>query len=240
MLGAITFLTVFGPRQTSQQPGSSGFAWFWLVGASIGSAVAGVWWSLSMVASPPVAALVAVLVDMSVTGMLHLDGLADSADGLLAPMKRHRRLEVMRKPDVGAFGVCALVMGLLGRWVALSGGGFNPLVIVGVWSMSRSLAATVPGFVRYARPDGGLASAFLPGATRWLVIGLIPGMIMTVVAEPLAGGLATGALMVGAMLVVALARRQIGGFTGDVLGAVIVVAETVALIVAASITGTGS
>jgi len=237
VIGALTFLTVLGPRRHSQQPGSSGFAWFWLVGGGIGFILAGVWLALSAVAGPGVAALIVVTVDLALTGMLHFDGLADSADGLIAPMDRQRRLEIMRKPDIGAFGVCVLVICLMGRWVGLQEGGFNPLILVAVWSMSRAIAATIPGFVSYARSDGGLASAFLPGATRWLGLSLIPAIVLALATNPIVGAVSIVALMAGALSVLVLARHQIGGFTGDVLGAVIVVSETAALLAAAGASG---
>ena len=69
---------------------------------------------------PAVAGGLAVAADLALTGMLHLDGLADSADGLLPPLPRDRRLAVMRSPDVGAFGVAAVVSAIGLRWAALA------------------------------------------------------------------------------------------------------------------------
>jgi len=220
---ALAFLTPFvrgGP------PDAATFDWFPVAGAAIGLALGAVWWLADRAWYPEVVAAVVVAADLALTGLLHLDGLADSADGLLPHLQRERRLEVMAAPDVGAFGVGVSAAALLLRWSTLAALKPDPALLAGLWCGSRTLMATVARTVPYAR-ERGLATAFLGGGGTWLV-----AVAGTGIAAALAGWAAAGVL--AGLAVVALARRRIGGFTGDVLGAAGVVGETVGLLVAAA------
>jgi len=166
--------------------------------------------------------------------LLHVDGLADSADGLLPHLDRARRLEVMAAPDVGAFGVAAVVAVLLLRWAALATTAPSPLLLGGLWCASRTAMAVTARTVPYARP-GGLASAFLGGRTlSTALIGAVLATGLAFAGPGVAGIAAVAGVVAGAAGVVALARRRIGGFTGDVLGASGMVGETAGLVVAAA------
>jgi adenosylcobinamide-GDP ribazoletransferase len=204
----------------------------------------------------PVAAAVVVAADLGLTGMLHFDGLVDSADGLLAPMEPARRLSVMADPGVGAFGLAAGGTVLLIRWVALSALRPGILLLAGLWCLSRTTMALIARSQPYARGESGLVRAFQEPSTQdpsawdptaptvrrggggWHPVWLGAGVISA--GALLAGwrvvpGLASGAAaLVAAGAVAALARRRIGGFTGDVLGASGVLAETAGLLVAAA------
>ncbi|MDQ6928955.1 MAG: adenosylcobinamide-GDP ribazoletransferase, partial [Actinomycetota bacterium] len=115
MRRAMSFLTPLGGPST---PSPAAVAWFPVVGVVLGLALSGIWW-LGFEAWPaPVAAALVVAADLALTGMLHLDGLVDAADGLLPPLDRQRRLDVMADPAAGAFGVGAAVSVLLLRWAA--------------------------------------------------------------------------------------------------------------------------
>lgn len=221
---ALSFLTPVGGAAT---PSPKALPWFPVVGAAIGAALGGIWWVAGELWPPAVAAAVVVVADLVLTGLLHLDGLADSADGLLPHLPSHRRLEVMAAPDVGAFGVGVAGAALLLRWSALAVLKPDPALLAGLWCGSRTLMATVATTVPYAREEG-LATAFLGGAWTWPVA-IAGAVIAGVLARVAAVGVLAG------LLVVALAKRRIGGFTGDVLGAAGVVGETAGLLVAAAI-----
>jgi adenosylcobinamide-GDP ribazoletransferase len=232
--GAVGFLTVAGGATT---PTPSALAWFPVVGAATGAAVGGVWWLAGRVWPVSVAAALAVAADLALTGLLHVDGLCDSADGLLAPMDRARRLEVMAAPDVGAFGVAVCAIVLLLRWVALASLRPSVLLIAALWAVSRTAMGAVARWVPYARP-GGLAESFR-GAGRgalasWLplVAGILGALALAVAWKAVAGSVSVVAAVAATSLVVTLAWRRLGGFTGDVLGAAGVVGETVGLVVA--------
>lgn len=246
MGAAFAFLTVFG---RGESPTPRALRWFPLVGAVIGTLVGVVWWGLEAWLSPAVVAALVVAADAALTGLLHYDGLADSGDGLLPPFERERRLAVMRAPDVGAFGAVTLIVVLLARWSAVASfvpGAGAMLVTAALWATSRTVMAVVTFVVPYARAQetGGIATAFMasdagrsgrpPG---WLALALTLAVVVGALGSSLTdqGALAGGTAVVAAMAagwgVVIFARRRLGGFTGDVLGAVGVIAETVGLIV---------
>ena len=231
MREAFAFLTVVG-RSTTPTPRA--LRWFPVVGIVLGAAVGGSWWLFTKMFPPTVAAALAIGVDLALTGMLHFDGLVDSADGLLPHLPRDRRLEVMRTPDAGAFGMGAAVLVLLVRVACLASMTPEVMVVIGVWCISRAIVAVAPARLRYAR-DSGLATAFTGGNGGWVpLIALVPATIVTAIAIGWPGIATTAATIIACVAVLAFARRRIGGFTGDVLGASILVGETAGLVIASA------
>jgi adenosylcobinamide-GDP ribazoletransferase len=230
VVSALAFLTIVGP---ARPPDRTTLRWFPLVGAALGGVLGGTWWAARELFPPGVAAIVVVLADLTLTGMLHFDGLADTADGLLPHLDRERRLEVMRRPDVGAFALAVVPTVLLTRWVALAEQPVEPWALVGLWTLSRTVMAAAPAWLPYAR-DSGLASPFLDGAHRWILLGVLPATGALVLAASGRGALAATGAAVAAVAVLGLARRRLGGFTGDVLGAAAVLAETTGLVILAA------
>jgi adenosylcobinamide-GDP ribazoletransferase len=235
---AIAFLTPFGGART---PAPRALDWFPIVGAAIGLALGAVWWAADRLWPPLVTAALVVAADLAVTGMLHIDGLADAGDGLIAPMDRTRRLAAMADPATGAFGVATVAVVLLLRVTALSVIAPAPLLLAAIWCASRTAMAVIARTLPYARANG-LASAFLGGGAGPLPVALFGTLLASVLA--IAGGghlasrsvavLAVGACLATGGLVAALAHRRVGGFTGDILGAAGVLGETVALLVVAA------
>lgn len=231
MRAALGFLTVVGGAAPPDRRAS---AWFGAVGALVGLAVGGVWWAAGEVWPPLLAAVVAVAADAALTGMLHIDGLADAADGLLPPVDRERRLAVMSAPDVGAFGVAAVVVVLVARVAAMAETAPDPLLVAGLWGGARAAMAVTMARVPYARARGA-ASGFAPRSAGAGGVSLVAAAVAVVVALGGWAGLATAvALVAGFGAVVALGVRRLGGYTGDVLGAAGVVGETLGLVVAAA------
>ncbi|HMF83982.1 MAG TPA: adenosylcobinamide-GDP ribazoletransferase [Acidimicrobiia bacterium] len=231
MRRALAFLT---PLFGAAEPRSDTLGWFPVVGAVLGLALGAVWWGAERVWPAAVAAAIVVAVDLALTGMLHVDGLADAADGLLPHLDRARRVEVMGEPDVGAFGAATVTAVLLLRWTALAVTAPSPLLLGGLWCASRTAMAVTARTVPYARPDG-LAAAFLGGrAVTTAAVGAVLAVALAFAGPGTVGAAAVGGVVVGAAAVVALAWRRVGGFTGDVLGAAGVVGETTGLLVAAA------
>ncbi len=240
MRSALSFLTPFGRAST---PGARTMEWFAVVGIVIGLAVAGVWWAAWQVFPPIVAGALAVGADALFTGGLHLDGLADAADGLLPPLPAERRLDVMRDSAVGAFGVVALVVVLVLRFASFSATTPAVLAVAGIWGLSRAAMAVIAWTMPYARPQGGLATAFVgsdesgtatrPGARSGVILGAGIGacVLLGIVGDGLHGLAALATTAVGCGAVALFARARIGGFTGDVLGAAGVIGETLGLVV---------
>jgi cobalamin synthase/adenosyl cobinamide kinase/adenosyl cobinamide phosphate guanylyltransferase len=242
---AVGFLTPLGRPAA---PGPAALAWFPVVGVLLGLVLGGIWWATEDRLGPLAAAALVVVADLALTGALHFDGLLDSADGLLPHLPVERRLAVMADPNVGAFAVAAGGSALLLRTAALAAlGAARPLLLAALWSLARTAMAVTALSGRYARSHG-LASSFLPGRGGMAAHGPAPGrsvVVPVVVGAVLAVGLAAAdelrcviavlAAGLGAAGVAGLARRRIGGFTGDTLGAAGVVAETAGLLVAAAV-----
>jgi adenosylcobinamide-GDP ribazoletransferase len=208
--------------------------WFPVVGILVGLAVGGVWRGAEELWPPAIAAALAVVADLALTGMLHLDGLVDSADGLLPHLSRERRLDVMSEPTVGAFGIVVVTAVLLLRWAALASMGADVWLVAGLWCLSRTAMVALLAALPYAR-ESGLASVF--GGTGHAAV-VAGGAVAAAVLVGVAMGWPALAVVCVAGLAVmgvgALARARLGGFTGDVLGAAGVIAETVGLVVAAA------
>jgi adenosylcobinamide-GDP ribazoletransferase len=225
MRDALGLLTTFGRRRGSGTLRPGALRWFPVIGVVLGTIVGTAWWLTDEWWPRPVAAALTLLVDAACTGLLHLDGLADAADGLLPHANRERRLEIMRAPDVGAFGNATVALIVVLQGSALASRPASVALIVAVWCTTRAFVACVPAVVPYAR-ESGIASALLANASLWPAIAILPAIVIAPL--PVITALAAG------VAVVALAARRVGGFTGDVLGAAIVVGQTAGLVVAAA------
>jgi cobalamin synthase len=233
VISALAFLTILG---RSVRPSPSTPRWFSCAGALIGATVGGLWWGAAQVWSPALAAALVVGADLVITGMLHLDGLVDTADGVLPHMDRDRRLAVMAEPTVGAFGVGLAVLVLLVRWAAFASLTPNVVLIAGLWCVARTVMAVALRAVPYARDSGGLASAFV-GSRSWLALALVGATLGIGLGSLAAGAHGAAAVLVAAAAgvgVVAAGLSRLGGYTGDVLGAAGMTAETIGLVVAAA------
>jgi adenosylcobinamide-GDP ribazoletransferase len=204
-------------------------AWFPAVGALLGAIVGGVWWSAERLWPPTVAAGIVVAVDLALTGLLHVDGLADSADGLLPHAAPERRVAIMRSPGVGAYACAVVGTVLLLRVGALAATRPEPVALAAIWCAARATVASVPAWSRPARPDGMAATVAAGGAPRWPVLVAVPAAVAAAAASDVAGLVAVLVTTLAAGSVVAFGVRRLGGFTGDVLGAAIVLGETAGL-----------
>jgi adenosylcobinamide-GDP ribazoletransferase len=211
---------------------------FPLVGFGLGLGAAAIAWAAGSVLPPLPAAVLAMLVLVLATGALHEDGLADLADGLGARGGRERRLEIMRDSRTGAFGVLALIFSIGLRASALASipvGWSQCAALVAAASLSRALIPAAMQVMGPARPDGLGAGAGCPDATiAATAAGL--GLLACLMGLGLSGTLAAllAALGLGGA-VIWLARRTLGGYTGDVLGAVQQAAEIGVLLAAAGV-----
>ena len=222
-------LTALGPDDVAR-----GAVLFPVVGAGIGALVGGVAVGLDSRLGLLLASALALAVEALVTGAIHLDALADTADGLGAST-RERALEVMREPTIGSFGATALGLDLLVKTAALAAllDGPDPvLAAVAAFALGRAAPLALSWTLPYARAEGGLGATL--ERAPWLAAGLLLGIGVAVAALGVRGlWLAAGA--VGAALVVGLvARSRFGGVTGDVLGAAVEVITTLALVAAAA------
>lgn len=232
---ALEFLTPIG--HATRRPSGAAMAWFPLAGALIGAAEGMFWRATTARLGRLPAAAATVAFDVALTGCLHLDGLADTADGCLVHVPARDRLRIMESPEVGAFGVTALSMSLLLRTAALSSGAPSVGLLSALCGASRSLMGASTRLVPYAR-DHGIVTPFLsvaPGGDAVVpssVIGIAGAVLLAATTAGRRGGLAVLAGVIAGSVVITGARRRLGGYTGDVLGAAGVACETVGLLAA--------
>jgi len=231
---AVSFLTVLPVANADGGPGERlGRAYFHAIGALIGLAAGVAYGVAAAVTTPLLGGAVAVAVLALMTGALHLDGLADSIDGLMTHGDAARRLEVMRDPRLGSYGVTAIAVVLLLEVAAISS--MSPvralagLAIAG--ALSRLATLAIITFVPYVRPAGlGVAAWDRRHRSLDLAVGAASAAIVclldwkrALVALPLVA-------LVGVSLAV-VARRRVGGATGDVCGAAAELCQLAALLV---------
>ncbi len=249
---ALGTLTVVRTGAVRVEPGVAGAAMLLapLVGVAVGGVAAGAGWVVTRLAGPWLGAVAAVGLVAAVTRALHLDGLADTADGLGCGRAAEAALRVMKASDIGPFGVVVLVLVLLAEVAAAArcfaaGTGVFAAVAAAVvgrmtlpWMCRRgvpsarpeglgaAVAGTVPGWAAWSAVVAGVAAlAGCAAAVR--AAGLAAPAWPRVAAAGVLGLVAAGAL--GARCV-----RRFGGITGDVLGAAVEVGTVVAVAVLAT------
>lgn len=207
---------------------------FPVVGAGIGALV-GLVAGLDARLTVLVAAGLAVALEALLTGGIHLDALADAADGLGAAT-RERALEIMREPTIGAFGATALGLDLLVKTAAVAAVVSGPdalLSVAAAYALGRTAPVALGWALPYAREEGGSGAALTGGVgevSRALGVGL--GIGLAVAALGLRGIVLAAVAVAVATLVGLVARRRLGGVTGDVLGAATELTTTLALVAA--------
>ncbi len=162
LLAAIRFLTIVpvpGVWGTAEQDLARSVPWFPAIGLLLGGAAAGLAWALSA-APPMLAAAVLVVVLLSFSGCLHMDGLADTADGFLSSRPRERILEIMKDSHIGAMGVIAIVCLLLVKFAALAAlpaGMLWPTVLLMPLAGRLRSSSTWPSCLMPGRADWALS-----------------------------------------------------------------------------------
>jgi adenosylcobinamide-GDP ribazoletransferase len=226
--------------QDQARLGRSG-RWFPIVGLAIGLLLVGADVVLRSLFPDTVRGVLIVAVWATLTGGLHLDGLADCCDALPAAVSRERRLEILRDPRLGAFGGIGLVLFLLLKGSAVSAlatpsSAATALILAPVWARwFLLLAARRPP----ARPDG-IGAAFAAGLTHQVML----TALVVPAASLILLGYATDGLMAGLVAVAAaggvawlgiyVATARLGGITGDVYGLVVELSELAILLCYAS------
>ena len=187
------------------------------------------------------AAALALAATLVATGCLHEDGLADTADGFGGGGERERKLEIMRDSRLGTYGACALVMSLLLRWAAISAIASPIAVAAALIAAHVTARAALPAFMRFVPParfDGLSAGAGQP-ALRSAGLAALLGVLTLGIALGLSTTMFGLVLATSAGFFMAwLSVRQIGGQTGDVLGALEQIIEVVILLTALAMSGT--
>lgn len=211
-----------------------GGALFPLVGAGIGTVVGGIAQGLSGSLTAPIAALLGLAAGVVLTGVLHLDGLADTADAFGATT-RERALEIMRDHAVGAYGTVAVVLDLALKAAALSVLATRHdalLYAVCATAAARAVPVVLSAVLPYARASGIGDAVQTTGIPRVVAAVAIAVALAVVLHAPIVLAAAAGAVLI----VGPAARRALGGVTGDVLGAAAELCEVGALVAAVAVT----
>jgi len=226
---ALQFLTIV--RAPGGGPVSRGSIFFPLVGAAIGLVAGGIRIAAGKAFPPSIAALLALGFLIMVTGALHEDGLADVFDAFRAGRSPEKIQTILKDSRIGVYGAVAVVMTLLLRWQAIEAldGRIVP-ALAGAAGVSRGVMVV---FAYVSRPIGdGLGKTVCLGLRR-------PDVILAAIQSAallfLCGPVPAAAALSGNALVIVAARgyfhRRAGGITGDCIGAVCQISETMTLLV---------
>jgi adenosylcobinamide-GDP ribazoletransferase len=235
---AIQFLTRI-PLNIAVETEEDSFAksvlWFPAAGILIGAFGAAVYWLSSLLLTGIFPVVCAVLANVCITGGLHVDGLADTCDGIFSARKRERMLEIMKDSRIGTNGTLAVVFDMLMRVGILGAVPANqlPWLLLTAPIASRALLPLVMKLSVYARAEG-MGGLFL-GKQRWdrTLAALGAGVVLSGAVMHLVG-LTGFAIAAGtAFLFKGYIHNKLQGMTGDTIGAANEVSEIVFLLAAA-------
>jgi adenosylcobinamide-GDP ribazoletransferase len=246
---ALSFLTIIPIRNSSKLKGhlSRAASWFPFVGLIIGVILLIVDYVVVQLFQPLLAAGIVVVFWVIVTGGLHLDGLADCFDALFVPVPSERRLEILRDPRLGSFGVIGLCLYLLLKLLAIySINSRSPYLLINIYQVSQNIKSPI------------FALIFAPVIARWLLllVGRQPLARSEGMGSSFADGLTPSILAVGAIIplfllvwggiiailafslaflltlaIIKISQNRLGGITGDVLGLTVELAELAILLI---------
>jgi adenosylcobinamide-GDP ribazoletransferase len=243
-LGAVSFLTRV-PTGTGARPAEElarFVPWFPVVGAGVGLAVAAVYAGALQLLPPLPAAAVAVVAGVGLTGAFHEDGLGDTADAFMGQHDRERTVGILQDPRLGTFGVLAVAASLLLRVAAVAA--LAPAAALAALPAAHALSRAGAVATMTALPaaaDTGLGAAYARSLPRRRALaGAAAGLAVALALLGTVAVWAAAAVAAAAWLLGRLARRRIGGVTGDVLGAVQQLGEVLVLLAAtAAVTAGG-
>lgn len=225
LLGAVVFLTRLPIRTRRHLDTALSVPWFPIVGLAIGAIVGGVAALLEPWASPTVAAGAAVVIGLLVTGCFHEDGLGDVADAFVGGWDREDRRRILKDSRHGTYGVVALVSSIVLRVAALGAlvvSGPKAALIGAVAAHGLARAGAVSTMIVAQPATGqGLGADYVSRLRRGLALF---GITTSVAVVTILGGwwaaVAVGTVLVTTVMVTWWSSRKIGGFSGDVLGAI--------------------
>lgn len=229
---ALRFLTVVPITWRADEDGGyfkKSLLLFPAVGLLIGCGAYVLSLSLSHIFPQSVLAVVVIVYLAAISGALHLDGLCDSADGLLSSRSREKSLLIMKDSRVGAMGVISVAVILFGKYSALSSmpAEHLPLATLFMPITGRSVILLAMATARYARPEGGIGELFYSQSSKFaavLAFSLLTLLLLLLVPEK------SVAILLAALgtcfLFTLWCKNVLGGMTGDTLGAACELTET--------------
>jgi len=232
LISAIQFLTILPVGKTETFDPKGMLVFFPIVGMMLGLMLSGADLIFSRLWHESGSVLDVVLLAV-LTGALHIDGLADTADGLYGNRTRERRLEIMKDSRIGAMGLVAVVCVLAVKWGGiLSLNEHRQLLLIIIPAYSRAGMLLGFRFLEYGRPEGGTAHAFFGNGIK---LSAYAGLLIPVTISFFAGwrGLWLNAVFIGTAAVILLFyKKRMGCITGDMLGAMCEVTESLLFLMA--------
>src|SRR3989339_1791050 len=259
-LWALKFLTIIPiDREDTIKPKNFGsfFCWFPVVGLCIGVFLSAVSLPLYFFFPPLITDALIILVSIAITGALHLDGLADTCDGIWGGWNKEKRLEIMKDSRIGSFGAIGLICLLGLKYLSLHSIGeistihnaffgdntkciscfISPLLVNKCAALlfmpvvGRWAQVCAAGLSQYARSESGTGSFILGGTTRRHVIyaSLLPVFLFWYFYG-LSGFIIFAIIIIFTLAWIWYIKKKIGGMTGDTLGATNEIAELLFLL----------
>ena len=233
----LTILPVIDRRPASDETVAASFAWFPIVGFLLGVALIGEDRLLAYVFPQVIRSVLIVISLTIITGAVHLDGLADTADALGAGSNRERALDIMRDSRVGTFGASAIFFDLALKILALStlAGHRRYAALIAAPMLARWAMLLVARGLPYLR-EAGAGSTLLSGESKSLgPRAAIVGIFTLAVVLMLGNLRATAVAIVIVFAMRSFYQRWLGGVTGDLIGACGELVEIAVLVTVASV-----
>jgi len=226
-ISAIQFITIIPVGRAGSFEPPKMIPFFPLVGLALGLATAMFDMLAAALWSRPVASLLDVLLLAVLTGAFHLDGLGDSADGLLGQRSKEKALTIMKDSRLGTMGMVAIVFGLAIKWAGIAGlDAQRVLMLIIVPAYARAGMLFGMRFLEYGRPEGGTGIDFFKSRLEWPAFW---GLCAPVALSAFLGWTALWLNLSFAALTAILIwyyRRRVGCITGDMLGAMAEILES--------------
>ena len=240
---AFSFLTLYPLRAsdtwTPATLGSS-MVYYPIVGALIGMSLWVLFVLLSSLFAPPIVNVLLLAGLVFITGGLHIDGLADTIDGLNGGYSREETLQIFKDVHVGSMAVVSVVLVVLLKYACLNQLSYDAMMpaLILMTTLSRYAMVQLACFSPYARPSGGLGEPFVQGIRQEH---FVTALVITFILALLFGGMR--GILIGMLVGLATrgyqsyCRRRLGGITGDVLGASNEINEALVLLLATMVFG---
>ena len=238
-ISAIQFITIIPVGRADSFEPPQMIPYFPMVGLFLGLLTAIFDQLATALWSRPVASLLDILFLAVLTGAFHLDGLGDSADGLLGQRSKEKALAIMKDSRLGTMGLVAIVFGLAMKWAGIAGLDSNRvLLLVIIPAYARAGMLFGMRFLDYGRPEGGTGVDFFKSKLKWTAFwGLTAPVVMSIFLGETAFRLNLSFVAITAILIWYY-KRRVGCITGDMLGAMAEILES-SLFLLVSMGGTG-
>lgn len=232
-ISALQFLTILPLGKPRDLDAPKTIPWFPVVGLAIGLILVLGDYLFSMLWPVTIVSLLDVLLLAILSGGLHLDGLGDTADGLLSHRPPERILAIMRDSRIGVMGLLAIAFILAIKWAGINSlENHRALYLLIIPAYSRGAMMFGIKFIRYGRPQGGMGADFFSGKSSIYALSIILLPVFFSFWLRLDSVWLNGSFIVMTVLILLYYNRRMGCITGDMLGAMAEIEEAVLLLVA--------